>query len=222
MLQLREAILRTLFETGTTKSPVSPIQLVQESHPGTSARIVASELTVLAAQGLIRLTAKDGAVITAAGLRKAQELIAIPGSTYSDNIVASSIEKKHDSKPVEPSPDNSELELDEIMELLTLGSDQQTPTDGLEVLVNDADVFELEDAIEDFSEGATGDVSEEGTDDQQVYLETILRLTKDLRYLVSTIHIESEEDRAKCSEIVDAILTSANLLKKSNQPYVVK
>ena len=108
------------------------------------------------------------------------------------------------------------------MELLTLGSDQQTPTDGLEVLVNDADVFELEDAIEDFSEGATGDVSEEGTDDQQVYLETILRLTKDLRYLVSTIHIESEDDRAKCSEIVDAIMTSANLLKKSNQPYVVK
>ena len=217
MVQLREAILRTLFETGTTKALVSPIQLVQDNHPGTSAKIVASELTVLAAQGLIRLTAKDGAVITAAGLRKAQELNDTPGLTYSENIIAPSISTKHDSKPVEPSSGNSELELDEIIELLTADSDDKTPTDGIEVLVDDADVFELDDALDKFGERANGDVTDESTDDREVYVDSIIGLAKDLRFLVTTIEISSEHEREKCSKIVDRIMTSAHLLKKSEQ-----
>jgi|GEM_PF-5204830 len=219
MLQLREAILRTLFETGTTKSQVSPIQLIQDKHSGTSARAVASELTVLAAQGLIRLTAKDGAVITAAGLRKAQELNDTPGSTYSEDIVAPSISTKHDSKPVEASPDNSELELDEIIELMNHSFEHTTPTDGIEVLVNDADVFELEDAIDELGERATADVNDEKVDDREDCIDTIVSLANDLRFLVTTIEIPSEYERKKCSTIVDRIITSVHLLKKSEQSH---
>ena len=216
MLQLREAILRTFFETGTTTAQVSPIRLVQENYPGTSAKAVASELTVLAAQGLIRLTAKDGAVITAAGLRKAQELHADPSASYTENIVAPSITTKHDSKPVEPPADNTELELDEILDLLSTGSEHQTPTDGLDIMVNDADVFELEEAIDEFSEDATADVPRENGQSQEPFLDKIIQLAKDLRFQITTMSIESEEDRKKCSEMVDGIMTNANLLKKNS------
>ncbi len=212
MLQLREAILKTLFETGTTKAQVSPIQLVQDNQPGASARMVASELTVLAAQGLIRLTAKDGAVITAAGLRKAQELNDTSGSTFLENIVPPSISTKHDSKPLEASADNTELELDEIIELLTGDFEHTTPTDGIEVLANAADVFELEDALDDLGETARRDV-----DDGETHIDTIINLAKDLRFLVTSIEIPSDHERQKCSKIVDRIMTSAHLLKKSGQ-----
>ncbi|MEE2904426.1 MAG: hypothetical protein VYC39_19000 [Myxococcota bacterium] len=212
MLQLREAILRTLFETGTTKVQISPIKLVQDNYPGASARLVASELTVLAAQGLIRLTARDGAVITAAGLRKARELNDTPDSTILENIVAPSISTKHDSKPVEASSDNSELELDEIINLLSTDSDHTTPTDGIEVLANAADVFELEDAVDELGERASRDV-----DNREIYVDTIINLAKDLRFLVTTIEIPSDHERQKCSKIVDRIMTSAHFLKKSGQ-----
>ena len=123
MFRLGEAILQTLLEAGDSlnEGGKDPIFVMQAKYPRTAARDIASELTVLAAQGYIKLTAKNGAVITAAGLRKIQDFkddetdisSAIEILKLGDNL------NQH-SAPTRVEDENSELELDDIIELISL------------------------------------------------------------------------------------------------------
>ena len=121
VFRLGEAILQTLFEAGESNGAAGkdPIFVMQSRYPGTAARDIASELTVLAAQGFIRLTAKNGAAITAAGLRKIQDFQGIQTDRLSPiDVFHSGENSQPHAAPTRVEDENSELELDDIIDLI--------------------------------------------------------------------------------------------------------
>ena len=130
MFRLGEAILQTLLESSTepTKQTEDPIAIMRSEYPLVAARDIASELTVLAAQGFVKLTAQHGAIITAAGLRKVHDV-----SEREKRPDFSGLQALQDfeDKTVCPEPkiesENSELELDEIIALIS-GSSPPKPS----------------------------------------------------------------------------------------------
>jgi len=113
--ELGELILLALYEEGggQIQRPMDPLAIVQRREPGIPARHIASEVTALAARGLLTVRPDAGAALTVEGLRKLGELRAAGPdalATKAKSALAS----------IDPAPpeDDEELDLDRIMELV--------------------------------------------------------------------------------------------------------
>lgn len=118
MLELAELILRTLYEEsgGQIQKPVDPLVLFKSRYPKIPTRDIASELTALAAEGLLTVRTDSGAALTTDGLRKLGEILGSnPGSP---DRAAHQAEIQLSDRPRPKSVDDDELDIDQIMSLI--------------------------------------------------------------------------------------------------------
>ncbi len=124
MLELAQLILRTLYDEsgGQIEKPMDTLSIFRARFPAIPARDVASELTALAAEGLLIVRSNTGAALTTDGLRKLGELIA--GTGGADAGAVSQALASRAPPPVRD--DTDELDLDQIMALVHY-TDVETP-----------------------------------------------------------------------------------------------
>jgi len=120
MFRLSEVILQTVSEAlqGQSKQAIDPLTMMRSKYPNVAARDIAGELTALAAQGFIKLTTEQGAIMTAAGMRKVQSMAL---SDSEELTPISNLDFKISNPKLvthEQTTNTNELELDEIIDLI--------------------------------------------------------------------------------------------------------